>query len=203
MSIFFTKKQINDHFERNRLRDLGGAMDADGMLNGQGREGLRDLSFGFASVGKAGCESIGVYNALLHLGRPRPLAEIIRDMEKGGYMRLWGHLGAAPYFQPLLRRYGAASRAVLPARIQRDADLGLLEKGAVFLGCIWNDRLVPFKGLHTFAMTYDPGPGGDWVVYNRFNEDRARRRYPTLRAVLKNGAVTGAWLVLYRVLSRD
>ena len=102
--MLFTRKQVQTHYDRNLRRDLTGVMDPDGVLNGQAREGLGDLSFGFSRVGRAGCESIAVYNALLMLRRPRPLPEIIRDMEKGGYMRLWGHMGAAPYFQPLLRR---------------------------------------------------------------------------------------------------
>ena len=102
--MLFFRKQVQEHYARNLRRDLTHVMDPDGVLNGQSREGLGDLSFGFSRVGRAGCESIAVYNALLMLRRPRPLPEIIRDMEKGGYMRLWGHMGAAPYFQPLLRR---------------------------------------------------------------------------------------------------
>lgn len=197
--MLFTRKQVQTHFDRNQRRDLTGLMDPDGVLNGQDREGLGDLSFGFSRVGRAGCESIAVYNALLMLRRPRPLPEIIRDMETGGYMRLWGHMGAAPYFQPLLRRYGARSKAVSARRLQREAERGELAEGSVFLFSVWNDRLRPFKGLHTFAGVWAPNERSGWVIFNRFNNDRGRRRYLRLDDVLRNGPYKGAWLVIYRV----
>ena len=198
--MFFSRKQVQKHYTRNLHRDLSPVMDPDGVLNGQGREGLRDLSFGFSRVGHAGCESIAVYNALLMLRRPRPLPEIIRDMEKGGYLRLWGHMGAAPYFQPLLRRYGARSRLVSARRLEREAREGDLPPGSVFLFSAWNDRFRPYKGLHTFAGIWSPNERGGWVIFNRFNDDRGRRRYVSLDDVLRNGPHKGAWLVIYRVL---
>ncbi len=198
--MLFFRKQVQEHYARNLRRDLTHVMDPDGVLNGQSREGLGDLSFGFSRVGRAGCESIAVYNALLMLRRPRPLPEIIRDMEKGGYMRLWGHMGAAPYFQPLLRRYGARSKAVSARRLQREADNGELAPGSVFLFSVWNDRFRPYKGLHTFAGVWGPNERGGWIIFNRFNNDRGRRRYVSLDDVLRNGPRKGAWLVIYRVL---
>ena len=198
--MLFTRKQVQKHYDRNLRRDLTSVMDPDGILNGQGRAGLEDLSFGFSRVGHAGCESIAVYNALLMLRRPRPLPEIIRDMEKGGYMRLWGHMGAVPYFQPLLRRYGARSRAVSPRRLQREAEEGRLSPGSVFLFSVWNDRCRPYKGLHTFAGVWSPHERGGWIIFNRFNDDRGRRRYARLEDILRNGPRQGAWLVIYRVL---
>lgn len=197
--MFFTRRQVREHFEQNARRDLTSLEDEDGILNGQGREGLRELTFGFSNVGHAGCESIAVYNALRLLGLSRPLPEVIRDMEKGGYMRLWGHMGAAPYFQPLLRRYGAVTRAVNPHRLQRRAEAGELPEGSVYLFCIWNDRLRFYKGLHTFAGVWAPDGASGWVIFNRFNHDRARRRYVSLGDVLKNGKATGAYLVVYQV----
>ena len=201
--MFFTPGRIRRNYEDNRNRDLSGAMDSRGMLNGQGREALKGLAFGFSNVGHAGCESIAVYNALLALGRPRPLADIIRDMEKGGYLRMGGHFGASPYFKPLLRRCGAESRAVLPGRLQRDADTRSLTPGAVFIMTIWNRRLLPHHGLHTFTAVFSPDAAGDWLTYNRFNSDREGRRYPTLRDILVNGKHAGSYLVIYRIYPTD
>ena len=201
--MYFTPGRIRRNYEANRSRDVSPAMDSRGMLNGQGREALKGLSFGCSNVGKAGCESIAVYNALLALGRPRPLADIIRDMEKGGYLRMGGHLGAAPYFKPLLRRSGAESRVVLPGRLQRDADVRSLTPGAVFIMVIWNRRFLPNHGLHTFTAVYDPDSAGDWLVFNRFNSDREARRFQTLRDILLNGKHTGAYLVIYRIYPEE
>lgn len=201
--MYFTPGRIRRNYEANSSRDLSGLADEKGMLNGQDREGLGGLAFGFSRVGHAGCESIAVYNALLALGRPRPLAEIIRDMEKGGYLRLGGHFGAAPYFKPLLRRYGAESRAVLPGSLKRQAAVRSLTPGAVFIVTIWNRRFLPNKGLHTFTVIYSPDPAGDWLAYNRFNTDKRSRRYAEPDDILRNGDHTGAWLVLYRIYPLD
>ena len=201
--MFFTGKQVRRHYEENRRFDPSQAADRRGMLNGQGRKALADMRFGFSRVGKAGCESIAVYNALLLLGRPRPLADVIRDMEKGGYMRLGGHFGAVPYFAPLLRRCGAEAKMIRPSALQRQAELRALTPGAVFLMAIWNRRFMPQKGLHTFAAVYDPGIGGDWEVFNRFNTDEQSRRYDTLRDILCNGKTRGAFLVIYRIYPVD
>ena len=201
--MYFTSRRINRNFEKNRLADLRPAMDRRGLLNGQGREALRSLAFGFADVGRSGCESIAVYNALLLLDRPRPLPEIIRAMEKGGYLRFGGHLGAVPYFQPLMRRYGAATRLVTPAALRREADSGQLKPGSVFLMAIWNRRFCLHKGLHTFTVLYDPAESEPWTAFNRFNSDTAERHYAHLDDILRNGTHAGAWLVLYRVIPLD
>ena len=195
--------KVRRNYEPNRRTDTASAADERGMLNGQGRPELARLRFGYADVGRAGCESIAVYNALRLLGIPQPLPEIIRDMEKGGYLRMGGHLGAAPYFKPLLRRSGAESRVVLPGRLQRDADVRSLTPGAVFIMVIWNRRFLPNHGLHTFTAVYDPDSAGDWLVFNRFNSDREARRFQTLRDILLNGKHTGAYLVIYRIYPEE
>ena len=197
--MLFLPRHIRKHYENNASRDISSAMDERGLLNGQGREALAPLSFGFSNVGHAGCESIAVYNVLRLLGIPRPLPEVIRAMEKGGYMRFGGYMGAAPYFQPLLRRYGATGRIAISASVQNKADHRELEAGAVFLVSIWNDRFRPYKGLHTFAVQYAPDARGDWCVWNRFNSDSFSRRYARLDDILRNGRRKGTFLVLYRV----
>ena len=192
-------RSSQEHYDQNIRRDLSAVTDADGALNGQGRGELGEMAFGLSTVARAGCESVAVYNALMFLSLPRPLPEIIRDLEQGGYMRLRGRMGAVPWLWPLFRRYGVSCRAVLPYFLQRDADLGLLEPGSVYLFCLLNDRLRPHKGLHAFAVVYDPAEGGSWLAYNRFNSDRSSRRCRTLRDVLRNGRRTGAFLVIYRL----
>ena len=197
--MFFTRKQVRRHYEANLRFDPDQAADHRGLLNGQGRKALEGMSFGFSNVGRAGCESIAVYNVLKILKRPRPLAEVIRDFEKGGYMRLGGYFGAAPYLGPLLRRCGAAARLVTPASLRRQAEQRSLTPGAVFLMSIWNRRFMPQEGLHAFAAVFDPGPQGDWEVFNRYNSDEHSRRYAELDDILGSGKHKGAWLVIYRV----
>lgn len=188
--------KVRRNYETNRRTDTASAADERGMLNGQGRPELARLRFGYADVGRAGCESIAVYNALRLLGIPQPLPEIIRDMEKGGYLRMGGHLGAAPYFEPLLRRFGARSRVVAPGRLRREDLAGTDRSGEVYLMVIWNRRWFLHKGLHTFTALRTPE---GWEVFNRFNSDAHSRCYHRLDDILRNGYHTGAFLVIYRV----
>ena len=184
--------KIRKNFELNRRADTSPAADRRGLLNGQGRPELSRLRFGYADVGRAGCESIAVYNALRLLGRPRALAEIIRDMEKGGYLRLGGHLGAAPWFEPLLRRYGVTGKLALPSRLRRESR----SDEGVYIMVIWNRRWQPQRGMHTFAAART---AAGWEVFNRFNSDTASRFYFRLDDIVRNGAHTGAFFVIYRV----
>lgn len=189
-------RKVRSNFELNRHTDTTGAADSRGMLNGQSRPALSRLRFGYADVGRAGCESIAVYNVLRLLDRPRPLADIIRDMERGGYLRMGGHLGAAPYFEPLLRRYSAHSRIVTPARLRREERAGTAKPGEAYLMVIWNRRFLPHKGLHTFAAVRTED---GWEVFNRFNNDETSRLYARLDDIPRNGRSAGAFLVVYRV----
>jgi len=192
--------KVRRNYEANRRADTAAAADRRGLLNGQDRPALSRLRFGYADVGRAGCEAIAVYNALRLLDRPRPLAEIIRDMEKGGYLRFGGHLGAAPWVEPLLRRYGTRGRIVTPARLRREESAGESEPGAVYLMIIWNRRWLLHKGLHTFAAART---ADGWEVFNRFNTDETCRRYARLDDILQNGRHTGAFLVIYRVYKSE
>ena len=189
--------KVRSNYELNRRTDTRSAADSRGMLNGQSRPGLARMRFGYADVGRAGCESIAVYNVLRLLDRPRPLPDIIRDMERGGYLRMGGHLGAAPYFEPLLRRYSLRSRIITPARLRALERKGAEEKSGAYLIVIWNSRFRPLKGLHTFAASC--GPDG-WEVFNRFNNDETSRHYVRLDDMLLGGKTAGAFLVIYRVL---
>ena len=57
-----------------------------GSINGQGLAPFAALPYGAWNVGNNGCEVIAVYNALLALRRPRPLAEIAAALEKDGLL---------------------------------------------------------------------------------------------------------------------
>ena len=57
-----------------------------GMINGQGLGAVSALPYGAWNMGNNGCEVIAVYNALLTLRRPVPLAEIAAALEKRGLL---------------------------------------------------------------------------------------------------------------------
>ena len=188
--------KVRRNFDLNRRADTRAAADSRGMLNGQARPELARMRFGYADVGRTGCESIAVYNVLRLLDRPRPLPDIIRDMERGGYLRMGGHLGAVPYFEPLLRRYSLRSRIISPSRLRMEERKGTVEASGAYLIVIWNSRYRPLKGLHTFAASRS---SAGWEVFNRFNNDESSRHYARLDDMLSGGQSVGAFLVIYRV----
>lgn len=57
-----------------------------GPINGQGLGTLSKLPYGAWTMGNNGCEVIAVYNALLALGKARPLPEIAAALERGGLL---------------------------------------------------------------------------------------------------------------------
>ena len=57
-----------------------------GPINGQGLGTLSKLPYGAWTMGHNGCEVIAVYNALLALGKARPLPEIAAALERGGLL---------------------------------------------------------------------------------------------------------------------
>ena len=57
-----------------------------GAINGQSLGPLSALPYGAWTMGNNGCEVIAVYNALLTLGKPRPLPEIAAALERRGLL---------------------------------------------------------------------------------------------------------------------
>lgn len=57
-----------------------------------------DFRYGFASFDQVGCGVVAAYNAMLAIGKPEELAQVIYEFEKWGieYSVGWGHLGSNP-----------------------------------------------------------------------------------------------------------
>ena len=53
----------------------------DGYLNGQSMGDLATLKIGGTTINDAGCGPIAVYNAMQYLGKPLPLAQVVKELE--------------------------------------------------------------------------------------------------------------------------
>lgn len=89
--------------EKNSAARARSALPA-GELNGQRLAPLAALPYGAWRMGENGCEVIAVYNVLLTLGRPAPLAELADALERRGL---------------LLNGYGGTHLAAVAAELRR------------------------------------------------------------------------------------
>ena len=126
-----------------------------GLLNGQDTPELSDLPYGAWRMGRNGCEVIAAYNALLSLGRPRPLNEIAGVLEERGLMfNGFGgtNLGA---LTALFRRSGVPVR-ILRRRAAADYDAAFSGAACAVLS-YWTGRTLrrrdgSWNTLHTVSV---------------------------------------------------
>ena len=142
------------------------------FINGQKRAAYADIPYGRSTVGRAGCEAIACYNAMILLGRPLPFGEVKAYFEKLFRRGLgWGFggiLGASPIEIRLFLRknrvYFHAVRSIKHFK-RMPASPGVL------IVSYWNKPLLKY-GFHTVAIDCRvPESGGEpqLTVYNRFN----------------------------------
>lgn len=122
-----------------------------GVINGQGLDPVRQMKYGHTSVEKSGCGLIAVYNALVLLGNPQSLADII----------LWGDYCAAVFCgfggtNPwaagrLLRRMGYTVKSV-SHRSQYDSEA---KRADVCLFTFWNNIPNLTRGMHSVCARYE------------------------------------------------
>ena len=173
------KRRAERNYRHNLFTDPSPLQTEEGLLNGQGRPGLAELRFGAVTVERSGCEALAVYNALRLRGAALSPAEVIRRAEAEGCLALDGMAGILPRgLEKLMRSVDLPFRRCDPAAVQRSADQGELPPGSAFIACIWNNRLNPFSGIHTFLVRYRAP--GKWLVYNRSNSSAVPHEYPTL-----------------------
>ena len=123
------------------------------MINGQALGEVSKLRYGLCRMSFNGCEVIAVHNALVWLGKPRPVAEIAAYMER--FRMLFGVFGCSPY------KIGKAL-AHFGADFQRRRTPG---DAAAFIVTYWTKR--PFlSSIHTVFCAR----GNDGIlVYNVYN----------------------------------
>lgn len=86
--ISFVLSEIN--FKNNMS-----AYDDDiGIIRDQHADNVKNLKYGFGTIGKNGCGAVAIYNILVLEGKKVPLPQVIREMDDGQYV--FGLLGTKP-----------------------------------------------------------------------------------------------------------
>ena len=144
--------------ERNRAQRSRAELPA-GRLNGQDTGALAQLPLGAWRMGCNGCEVIAAYNALLSLGRGRPLTEVADALERGGLMfNGFGgtNLGAVTAY---FRRCGVFVR-VLRRRERAQFDAAFAQTDCAVLSYWTGPTLRRSDGswntLHTVSVHHTP-----------------------------------------------
>ncbi len=137
------------------------------MINGQGvTEGIKDLRVGANNTAGNGCGWIATYNALQLLGKYQPPAEIIKELDEMGGLRVNGNFG---YNAQAITNYlnnhecNATYHTTPPESFN-----GILKNNnVVILQYTWaNERKI---GGHYVTVTYDPRKDG-YIIYNLDDE---------------------------------
>ena len=125
-------------------------------INGQGRPEFASIPYGRSTVGRAGCEAIACYNAMLLLGRPLSFEEVRAYFEKlfrrGLGWLAGGILGATPLeIHHFLKNQGIRFIRIRSVRgFKKKASAGKLPPGVLIVS-YWNKPIIKC-GFHTVAI---------------------------------------------------
>ena len=137
-------------------------------INGQGRPEYAGIKYGRSTVGRAGCEAIACYNAMILLGRPMPFEEVKAYFERlfsrGLGWMAGGLLGATPIeMRMFLRKQGVRFTRIRSVRsFNRKKAAGELPDGVLIVS-YWNKPFFRY-GFHTVAVDCRT-----MLVYNQYS----------------------------------
>lgn len=171
-----TDTRILANYQQNKEIPLS----PDALIPGQSNRLPAGFLMGSFHISYNGAVPVALANAGVLLGDPRPLSDLILELEGNDLVLLDGYAGVdpkslAPYFRARGWSYDAYEAPSLLAETA--------EEGAVYLLSYWNDRFFrENKGMNTVCATVR---GGKWVVYNVHIEDMEPRSYRTLTEALR------------------
>ena len=145
------------------------------IVNGHRRNKVASMKFGIKNFDAVGSGIIAVYNLMILLNRPAPLAETAREL----YIKAATPLGFFGVHPLTVFRY--FSSHYLPVNLDRDYDSFCDKFGSGFCGIIfkWTGRKF-FSPIHAFAVeSYK----GKIYVYNRTPDSARRYEYQRISAV--------------------
>ena len=143
-----------------------------------GQASLAHVPAGRCSMDYMGCEMIALFNALHFLGRPQPLANIVRTFERRRWLLLGGRWGATPYAIGTFAAEQGILHRVFRGRKRYDDFSHAILRGpeGVFIVSYWlGDRV--FSGAHAALLVRRDGYL--WG-YNLFNGQQAPIQVPDL-----------------------
>ena len=152
--------QFSRNYEHNSKTYTG-----TGYINGQKvTEGVKDCRLGFQKMSKNGCEAIAIYNAMVALGEPQKLADVVDFCEDS--MWLLGYFGT--HWETIPNYFEEHGMYAEVAGSVEEYQTVLQENGyGIFT--FWNEEGNITEGIHTVFIQY---VSEDLIlVYNYYNND--------------------------------
>ncbi len=192
---FFHKKTTENNYVINKTAS---AEEENVFLEDQDKE--TRLKYGSKSFSHSGCGTAAVFNALLSLGTPVPIADIIRHFEKHG-ASLFAAFGTAPQSAyRYLKKKGLDVRKSASRKNFRS----LAESSDIIIFTIMNNRKKITRMLHTMcveripSLTSETDQGtGTFIVHNSHGREERYGSYDEMMACLGdgNGKADGVYMV--------
>lgn len=152
------RRLCEENFDCNRKKEIPAGLPIRDQLTGR-ESGVSEYSLGHSKMRLTGCEVISVYNALLMLGQPMPMAELTKVAQQQNAVTrfpfvAWGAWGCNPYrLNRVLQACGLRSSTL-------HSLTGLTVPG-VYVISFWNDgSAAAMTGLHTVALLAERDPEG-------------------------------------------
>lgn len=137
-----------------------------GLINGQGLPPVAGMRYGIVNIAWSGCGIIAVYNALLLLGNPHRLSDVITwgDLKAS---TIFGLFGTSPRKAKILFRQ--LGYTVNPVRNKRHFD-SQAKQADICLFTFWNQRGSLRHGIHTVCVQYNAGVLNVYNLSNSLSE---------------------------------
>lgn len=143
-------------------------------LNGQDIGVLRDMPYGFRTVGDVGCGPIALYNAMRYKGLEPDMAKILRYCELTS-APFCGAFGTFPFSMGYcLRHFGVKNKMTLSYKKLIAAESCVI--------AYWTKRPIFGGGHFVFCLRQEDGTH---LVYNRWSNVSEARVCKNMREVVK------------------
>ena len=140
---FFHKKISEKNYELNHSAQ---AMQENDFIDDQSKK--EEIRYGKKSFSHSGCALAAVYNAMMLLGLPMPLSEIVRYFEKHG-ASLFASFGTAPQSAVrFFKKQGIDTERTMNKRKFRE----LAERSDILIFTIMNNRRRIRSMVHTMCV---------------------------------------------------
>ena len=150
---------------------------------------LAGMVYGDTDVGTAGCEAVAIYNILMLERRPRPLSDIIYDLQSSQTLVNRGKWGTNPFaMKTLLREYDFDFEEI--GSVEEAASK--MQPGDKLLVTVWNHSSNPFKGIHGYVV-YMTGEKEYWILNKNYKSK------PELSSGLEEAIGEGRYIVGYLI----
>ena len=158
-----------------------------GPITDQSR--LGQMKYGDTDVEKSGCEAIAIYNVLLLKRRPKPLSDIIHDLQVSQTLVNRGHWGTNPFnMDKLLTEYGLHHEC-METTDEAEEKMG---PGELLLVTVWNHGRRPLRGIHGYVIQMRDE--NDYLIYNK-----NYKAFPDRAKTLKEAIGEGSYIVGYLI----